>query len=228
MQHPLRRWIGTASGVALPAILFATAVCAQSDQRSLVTAATLTFANFTNDPDMAWLKRNLGRAKAVLIAPEITKAGFILGGSGGRAVVVARDPKSGKWVGPAFYTLATGSVGFQAGIAVSEVVTLVMTDKGLNTLLANSFKMGGDAAVAAGPVGAGAQSNLVADFVSFSRAKGVYGGINFDGTIVSTSDKWNRIYYGKPVTASDILVRMSVRAKQANELLNLVTAATRK
>ena len=75
--------------IALPAIVVATAVCAQSDQRSLVTAATLTFANFKNDPDMEWLQRNLARAKAVMIAPEITKAGFILGGSGGRAVVGA-------------------------------------------------------------------------------------------------------------------------------------------
>src|SRR5947207_4140878 len=210
------------------AILAAPIAAAQADQRNLVTDATVTLANFLSDPDMTWLQRNLKRGRAVVVAPQIAKAGFILGGSGGRAVVVARDAKSGKWVGPAFYTLATASIGFQAGISVSEVVTLVMTDKGLNTLLADSVKLGGDAAVAAGPVGAGAQSNLTADYVSFSRAKGIYGGLNFDGTVVSTSDKWNRIYYGKAVTASDILVRMSVRSKQANELLNLVTAATRK
>lgn len=227
MHYSRKRWIGTAIAITIPALVFATTACAQSDQRSLVTDATLTFANFKSDPDMSWLQRNLGRAKAVMIAPEITKAGFILGGSGGRAVVVARDPKSGKWVGPAFYTIATASVGFQAGVSVSEMVTLVMTEKGLNRLLGDSFKMGGDAAVAAGPVGAGAQTDLVADMVSFSRAKGVYGGLNLDGTIVSTADKWNRLYYGKPVTASDILVRTSVRSKQANELLNLVTAATR-
>src|SRR5207245_9443473 len=124
-----------------------------------------------------------------MIAPQITKAGLMLGGSGGRAVVVARDPKSGKWVGPAFYTVATASVGFQAGIAVSEMVTLVMTDKGLNRLLADSFKMGGDAAVAAGPIGAGAQSDLVADFVSFSRAQGIYCGVNVDGTVDSTAGR---------------------------------------
>jgi lipid-binding SYLF domain-containing protein len=227
MRHALTRSIFFAAAAALSAAMPAPAVHAQDDQRSLVTAATLTFANFRNDPGMSWLQRNLGRAKAVLIAPEITKAGFILGGSGGRAIVVSRDPKSGKWVGPAFYTLATASVGFQAGIAVSEVVTLVMTDKGLNSLLSDSFRMGGDAAVAAGPVGAGAQSNLVADFVSFSRATGVYGGINFDGTVVSPSDQWNRIYYGKPVRAVDILVRMTVHNKQANELLNVVAAATK-
>ena len=66
----------------------------------------------------------------------------------------------------------------------------------------------------------------MADFVSFSRATGVYGGVNFDGTVVSTSDQWNGIYYGKPVHAVDILVRGSVHNKQANELLNLLTAAS--
>jgi lipid-binding SYLF domain-containing protein len=106
------------------------------------------------------------------------------------------------------------------------MVTLVMTDKGLNSLLSDSFKMGGDAAVAAGPVGAGAQTDLVADLVSFSRSTGVYGGVNFDGTVVSTSDQWNGIYYGKPVHAADILVRGSVHNRQASELINLLTAAT--
>jgi SH3 domain-containing YSC84-like protein 1 len=192
---------------------------AQSDQQKLVDAADVTFSNFVRDPDMTWFQQNVGRAKAVLIAPEIVKAGFILGGSGGRAVLVAKDPKSAKWVGPAFYTLATGSVGFQAGIAVSEAVTLVMTDKGMNSLLASSFKMGGDASVAAGPVGAGAKSDIVADLVTFSRSKGVYGGLNLDGTVVTTSDEWNSAYYGKKVLAPDILVRMNVQAKGAEKLV---------
>jgi len=210
-------WAASAASIAV----------AQADQRNLVTDATATLANFLSDPDMTWLQRNLKQAKAVVVAPQIAKAGFILGGSGGRAVVAARDAKSGKWVGPAFYTLATASIGFQAGISVSEVVTLVMTDKGLNTLLADSVKLGGDAAVAAGPVGAGAQSNLTADYVSFSRAKGIYGGLNLDGTVISTSDAWNRAYYGQNVHAPDILVRMSVRNKQASELLNVLTAASK-
>jgi lipid-binding SYLF domain-containing protein len=224
MRHSLPRSICALAG--LFAAVLAPPAFAQADQRSLVTAAAMTFAKFRDDPGMSWLQRNLRDAKAVMIAPTITKAGFILGGSGGRAVVVARDHKTGKWVGPAFYTLATASVGFQAGLAVTEMVTLVMTDKGLNSLLSDTFKMGGDATVAAGPVGAGAQSDLVADLISFSRATGVYGGVNFDGTVVAPSDQWNQIYYGKPVHAPDILVRMSVHNKQANELLNMVTAAT--
>ena len=141
--------------------------------------------------------------------------------------MVARDPKSGRWVGPAFYTLAVASVGIQAGVAVSEIVTLVMTDKGLNKLLSDSFSLGGDVGIAAGPIGAGARSDFVVDFLSFSRSQGVYVGVNLDGSVVSTADDWNRLYYGRPVHAPDILVRMDVHNRQASELLNLVAMAAK-
>ena len=208
--------------------LFAAAAQAQSEQQKLIADAEKVLSNFLRDPDMGWLQQNIGRSKALMIAPEILKAGFIFGGSGGRALVVARDPASGKWVGPAFYVLATGSVGFQAGISVSEGVTMVMTDKGFNSLLATSFKMGGDASVAAGPVGAGAKSDIVADLITFNRAKGVYGGLNFDGTVVTAADDWNQAYYGKKVLPPDILVRGTVSNKGADKLLSQVTAATAK
>lgn len=229
MKHTLYRSTLAAALTAVAALAFAPVASAQSEQQKLVGAAETTFSNFVRDPDMTWIKQNIGRAKAVLIAPEIVKAGFILGGSGGRALLVAKDAKSGKWVGPAFYTMATGSIGFQAGVAVSETITLVMTDKGMNSLLSSSFKMGGDASVAAGPVGAGAQSNIVADLIAFSRSKGVYGGLNLDGTVVTTSDEWNAAYYGKKVLPPDILVRMNVQAKGAETLLaNVATAASGK
>lgn len=184
-------------------------VCAQaqSEQEKLVLGAEVTFNHFLDDPQMAWFQENIGKAKAVLIAPEIVKAGFILGGSGGRAVLFARDGKTGVWHGPAFYTLATGSIGFQAGLEVSEAVTLVMTDKGLESLLRNAFKMGGDASIAAGPVGAGTRTDIQADLVSYSRGKGIYGGLNLDGTIVRTSDVWNRAYYRDELSAAEILIR---------------------
>jgi SH3 domain-containing YSC84-like protein 1 len=214
--------------LAVVAASLPSASLAQADQRKLVSTATLTLSGFLNDPDMPWLRNNFKRAKAVLIAPQITRAGFIIGGSGGRALVLARNPKTGKWSGPAFYVLVTGSVGFQAGVSVSETVSLVMTAKGLDSLLSNSFKMGGDVSVAAGPIGTGAKSDLVADFISFSRSKGIYGGLNLDGTVASTSDEWNRIYYGRAVTVTDILYRESARNKQANELINVVEAAAKK
>jgi lipid-binding SYLF domain-containing protein len=219
------------AGIALAAVsfvLFASAAQAQSEQQKLINDAEKVLSNFLRDPDMGYLQRNIGRSKALMIAPEILKAGFIFGGSGGRALVIARDQASGKWVGPAFYVLATGSIGFQAGISVSEGVTMVMTEKGFNSLLATTFKMGGDASVAAGPVGAGAKSDIVADLITFNRAKGVYGGLNFDGTVVTAADDWNQAYYGKKVLPPDILVRGTVSNKGADKLLSQVTAATAK
>jgi lipid-binding SYLF domain-containing protein len=203
-------------------------VYAQADPQAHITASEATLSNFLRDPNMDWLQRNFSRAKAVIITPVIVKAGFIFGGSGGRALVVARDPTSGKWVGPAFYAMATASVGFQAGISVAEGVTLVMTDKGFDSVLSTSFKIGGDASVAAGPIGTGARSDIVADLITFNRAKGLYGGLNLDGTVVTASDDWNASFYGKNVLPPDILVRASVHNEAADKLLAQVSAAANK
>jgi lipid-binding SYLF domain-containing protein len=205
------------------------AALAQAEQQKLVDEATTSLSNFMRDPDMTWLQQNISRAKAVVVAPALLKAGFIFGGSGGRAVVIARDAKTGKWAGPAFYTMATASVGFQAGVSVSEALTLVMTEKGLNSLLSTSVKLGGDASVAAGPVGAGAKSDVVADFITFSRSKGVYGGLNLDGTVIGISNDWNEVYYNKKgILPPDILVRMSAHNKGGDKLLASVSRAAKK
>ncbi len=220
MKTLLQRMAAVAM-IAGAAIGFTAPASAQGDQQVLINQAETTLQNFMRDPEMKWLQQNIGRAKAVLISPEIVKAGFIVGGSGGRAVLVARN--GGKWVGPAFYTLATASVGFQAGIAASEMVTLVMTDKGMNSLMASTFKFGGDASVAAGPVGAGAKSDVTADLIAFSRSKGVYGGLNLDGTVVSSNDDWNKAFYGKPALPPDILIKNAVSNKGSDKLLAEIT-----
>jgi lipid-binding SYLF domain-containing protein len=221
----LMQKLAAATVIGAAALGFATTSAqAAGEQQVLVNQSVTTLNNFMSDPEMKWLQQNIGRAKAVLISPEIVKAGFIVGGSGGRGVLIARDA-AGKWVGPAFYTLATASIGFQAGLAASEMITLVMTEKGLNSMLSSSFKMGGDASIAAGPVGAGAQSNVVADMLAFSRSKGVYGGLNLDGTVVSTNDDWNKAYFGKPVLPPDILVRGAVSNNSAAPLIGAVAKA---
>jgi len=225
MLNRLFRSAGIGLVAVASLVLFSPAAQAQSEQQKLIADAEKSLSNFLRDPDMGWLQQNIRRSKALIIAPEILKAGFIFGGSGGRALVVARDPGSGKWVGPAFYIMATGSIGFQAGISVSEGVTMVMTDKGFNSLLATSFKMGGDASVAAGPVGAGAKSDIVADLITFSRSKGVYGGLNLDGTVVAVSDDWNSAFYGKKVLPPDILIKGAVHNKAADSLLAAVAKA---
>ena len=221
--NPVLRWL-----LAVLIVTSAGAAFAQSEQQKLVNAADRTFQNFLRDPDMVWLQQNIGRAKGVLIAPEVAKAGFIFGGSGGRAVLVVRDGRTGKWVGPAFYTLATASVGFQAGISVAEMLTLVMSERALNSLLSDSVKLGPDASIAAGPVGAGAKADVVTDLVSYSRSKGIYGGLNLDGTVVAVSKDWNEGFYGKPVSAPDILVRMNARSKAADKLLGDISRAAGK
>ena len=204
----------------------ATQTVSPAEPERLVADARTTLSNFIRDPDQTWIQDNLSRARAVLIAPQIVRAGFIFGGSGGRGVLVARDGRT--WAGPAFYNLATASVGFQAGVDVSEVIIVVMTDKGLNSLLASTFKVGGDASIAAGPVGAGARSTITADLISFTRAKGVWGGVNLDGTVVSTNIPWNDAFFGgNNLLPPDILIRRSVSSPKASALLAEVAAATK-
>ena len=141
------------------------------EARKHVDMAQTTLSNFMRDPNMSWIQTNLPNAKGVLIVPKVVKVGFVFGGSGGRGVLLVRGD-GGKWNGPAFYTLGTTSVGFQAGVSNSEVVMLVMTDKGVNSLLSNAMKLGGDASVAAGPTGQGANATVSEDIVAFSRSKG--------------------------------------------------------
>jgi len=204
----------------------ATQTVSPAEPEKLVEDARTTLSNFIRDPDQTWIQENLNRAKAVLIAPQVVRAGFIFGGSGGRGVLVSRDGT--RWVGPAFYNLATASVGFQAGVDVSEVIIVVMTDKGFNSLMSTSFKIGGDASIAAGPVGAGARSTVTADLISFTRAKGVYGGLNLDGTVVSTNVPWNDAYYGgSNVLPPDILMRNTVRSPKASALLTDIGRAAK-
>jgi len=213
--HAAKNWL---AAVALTSVgVISAPAIAQQDPQALTTAAQTTFSDFVRDPDMTWFRANVGKARAVLIAPEIVKAGWIFGGSGGRAVLYARDSQ-GKWAGPAFYNIGAASVGFQAGLSVSQTITLVMTEKGLNTLLANSVKLGGDASVAAGPVGAGANSDITTDFVAFSRSKGLYGGLNLEGSVISPANDWNNTYYGKSVLPPDILVRGDTRNPQGEQL----------
>lgn len=219
------RWVGAIVLAAFSAA--ASPALAQSEQQDLVNAAETTVSNFTRDPDMAWLQQHFGDAKAVVIAPKIIRAGWIFGGAGGRAVVFARNAQTGRWVGPAFYNIGAASVGFQAGVSVSETLTLVMTEKGLNSLLANSVKLGGDASVAAGPVGAGANSDVTTDFVAFSRAKGIYGGLNLEGSVIGVANDWNRRYYGADVLPPDILITANAHNAQADHLASILDRAMR-
>jgi SH3 domain-containing YSC84-like protein 1 len=199
------------TGLALVWIAMVLAGCAspktQTDARSEVNAAETTLANFMRDPDMKWLQANMKNAKAILISPKILEAGFIVGGSGGPVVALARSDTPQQWTSPAFYKIATGTLGFQAGAQSSEMVALVMTQKALDSMLSTSFKLGGDVSIAVGPMGEGASAPIGADMVVFTRSKGLYGGLNLEGTVISIDEEGNKSFYGRPATPVDILVK---------------------
>ena len=185
------------------------------DAQGIVDKARVTLSAFMRDKDYQWLRENIKNAKGVLIYPQVLKAGFILGGSGGTGVLLARDSKTGEWSDPAFYTLGSVSYGLQIGGEAAEVVVLVMSQKGVDALLTSKFKLGGDTSIALGPVGAGAKANITADFISFAKSKGLYAGLNLDGSYLDVREKLNKAYYGKEATPADIIVKKSVRNLEA-------------
>ena len=196
-----------------------------TEQQLLIDQARITFQSMMSEYRLEWLRDNFYQAKGVLIIPRLLKAGFILGGSGGRGVLVVKDPNTGQWSQPAFYTLGTASIGFQIGGETAEVIMMVRTQKAVDKLLATSFKLGGDLSVTAGPVGQGVKSNVMTDIYSFARSQGLFGGAALDGTVITTRDKWNIEYYGKTVTPADILISNLVRNPGSTALRDAVANA---
>jgi lipid-binding SYLF domain-containing protein len=188
------------------------------DARALVDKARITFDEFMGDKQYAWFHEQLKDAKGLLIYPQVIKGGFIFGGSGGTGVFVVRDEKTGDWSQPAFYSIGSATVGLQIGGEASQIIVIAMSQKAVDSLLASSVKFGGDTSVALGPVGIGVKQNIVADFVSFAKSKGLYAGINLEGSIVTVRDSLNNAYYGKQATPVDILIRKDVSNEGSNEL----------
>ena len=195
--------------------------------QGIVDNARVTFGNFIRDKNYEWIRHNLNNAKGVLIYPQVLKAGFFLGGSGGTGVLVARDAKTGEWSQPAFYTLGSVSFGLQFGGQASETIVMVMSQKGLDSLFTSKFKLGGDASVAAGPVGAGAQSNVTADFISFSMSQGLFAGVSLDGAYIAVRDSLNDAYYGKKVTPVEIIAEKKVSNKGSAALREEIRKAAK-
>ncbi|WNM63616.1 lipid-binding SYLF domain-containing protein [Candidatus Nitrospira neomarina] len=202
-----------------------------SEEEFLVDKARFTLENFLADPDMQWFRDYMKDARGILIVPQFIKGAFFIGGSGGTGVLIARDEKTNEWSYPAFFTLGGASFGFQFGGQASEVVLLVMTQKGIDSLMSTTLKLGADASVAVGPIGRGVEGstapNLSADLLSFSKAKGLFAGISLEGAVVAARDALNTNYYTTPTKTIDILVRRSVSNPQANPLLEVVKKATK-
>jgi SH3 domain-containing YSC84-like protein 1 len=197
----------------------------KQDARQLVEKARLTLESFVTDSNMGAFHDLIKNADAVLIAPQVLKGAFVIGASGGNGVLLVRNKATGRWSEPAFYTIGEASFGFQIGGQASEIILLAMTQRGVASFLGNSLKLGADAGIAAGPVGVGAAAgtaNLSVDILSFSRSKGLYGGVSLDGAVVATREGLNNAYYGKNVSPLDILIRHSVTNQQSEGLIKAV------
>ncbi len=191
-------------------------------QQLLVDQARITFKSFMIDKNMAWFREHMHKAKGFLIIPELLQGAWFIGGSGGRGVLVAKDKVTGDWSQPAFYTIGSLSFGIQFGGEKSEIIMAVFTQKGLDRLYSSSFKFGGDASIAAGPVGGGAKADVMTDFVSFVRSKGAFAGVSMEGAIVKANYNWNQLYYGKKVSPVGIIKHKLVSNPGSAELLKTI------
>jgi len=181
---------------------------AASDQQVLIDQAKNTVDTLRADPGFADFRATLGRAKAIIVVPQLVKAGFIIGGEGGSAVMMVRGAQG--WSYPAFYSLGSASIGLQIGAQVSEVLLFVMTDAALEKLLTDKVTLGADISIAAGPIGVGVEAqtttNAGSDIYAFARTKGVYGGVSLKGGALLPDQDANRAYYGSSVTAREIVL----------------------
>ena len=194
-------------------------------QQLLVDQARITFKSFMIDKNMAWFREHMNKAKGFLIIPDLLQGAWFIGGSGGRGVLVVKDKATGDWSQPAFYTIGSLSLGIQFGGEKSEIIMMVFTQKGLDRLYSSSFKFGGDASIAAGPVGGGAKADVMTDFVSFVRSKGAFAGISMEGAIVKVNQDWNQAYYGKRVSPLGIVEKKLVSNPGSAPLRNTIQSA---
>ena len=153
----------------------------------------------------------LNKAECIVIYPSVKKAAFIVGGSYGRGVITCRKGQdfSGPWSSPAMFALEGGSFGFQIGAQATDFVLLVMNEAGAKSVMSSKVKLGGDASVAAGPLGrtASAETDIVmkAEILSYSRAQGLFAGVSLEGSTMRSDDGGNKALYGKELSAKEIV-----------------------
>lgn len=175
----------------------------------------------------------LDKADCVVVYPSVLKAAFVIGGSYGRGAMTCRNGGnfSGSWGAPTMMALEGGSFGFQIGGQATDFVLLVMNEGGARGILAGKVKLGGDASIAAGPVGRDASAEtdvtLRSEILSYSRSRGLFAGISLEGSTIRPDNKANRQIYGNRIGAKEIALSDRVRAPgAAEELVSTLDAKT--
>jgi lipid-binding SYLF domain-containing protein len=198
--------------LGLAAMLFVlwvgSALAATKEEERLANAAK-AFDEIMSGSDKGIPGKVLDKAECIVIIPGMKKGGFIVGGRYGKGMVSCRNKAKTAWEAPAMLELGGGSFGLQIGASAVDVVMLVMERKGMDSLLKSKFTLGGDASVAAGPVGREAAADtdalMSAKILSYSRSKGVFAGLELKGTTLHQDGGANKALYGKEIDAPDIL-----------------------
>jgi lipid-binding SYLF domain-containing protein len=192
--------------VGVAALLAASTAFASSGDSKTLAKATTVLSEIRNAPDNGIPDSVWNRAECVVVIPGMKKAGFILGGEFGSGVMSCKHGNA--WGAPVFMQLAKGSAGLQAGISSTDLVLLVMNREGVQKLLNNKVTLGGDASIAAGPVGrtasAGTDAQMTAEMLSYSRSKGLFAGIDLSGGTLKPDTDANAAMYGANASARDI------------------------
>jgi lipid-binding SYLF domain-containing protein len=203
----MKNLIGFLSAVAISASLVPAHAQGDSKLNDRLEAATAVIDEVMNTPDKGIPQSILAGAKCVVVVPSFKKAAFAVGAQYGQGVATCRTPDG--WSAPVFVQLAGGSFGFQIGGQATDLVLVAMNENGLQDMLKNKFKLGGDAAASAGPVGRNAQAGtdwkLNAEFLTYSRSKGLFAGIDLDGTVLSQNSDDTRSEYGSNVPYEGVL-----------------------
>lgn len=179
----------------------------ESKAQDRVQAAADVLNEIQSAPDQGIPAEVLGSAECVAVVPSMLKAGFVVGARYGRGLASCRNPKG--WSAPAFFKIEGGSFGLQIGGQAVDLVMLVMNNDGMHKLLSSKFKLGADASVAAGPVGRHAAADtdwkMRAQILSYSRARGLFAGLELNGAVVRQDKDSTREFYGHMVTSKAAL-----------------------
>jgi len=183
------------------------AASSKADLNDRLEKARLVIEQLSQTPDKGVPDGIIKKAVCVAVVPSLKKAAFIIGGQYGQGVATCRTGHG--WSGPVFLRMAGGSFGLQIGGQGTDLVLVAINEHGLQDLLKSKFKIGGDAAATAGPVGRNAQAdtslNLSAELLTYSRSKGIFAGIDLDGTSVTQNQDDTDVFYGGSHTFHDIL-----------------------
>ena len=183
---------------------------AQQEEAERLKEATLVLKELKDAPDVSVSKWVVEKAVAIAVFPSVKKGGLVVGGHFGRGVISAKSAKSGTWSSPGFLTLTGGSLGLQIGGQAIDLVLIVQDQRGLEQLLKNQFKVGGDASVAAGPVGRDAEAStdiqMRAKILSYSRTRGLFAGITLKGSTIRQDRDANERFYGRAYRSTELVI----------------------